>query len=274
MGVLKRGLARCLGVMAALGWGDIRNSLGFTLGKIAILGLLYTGATLARDLFLVEYVEDVETLRATPENQQKEEELVDVAAILTLFIIIINLIFFIWIMRSLNATTKYLCDMLQTSKLRRHQRLKCIIITSFFITCTWLLLMVVDWTTPFYSEKRQWIKKGRMQQWLKENMMQVNYIFVLVGVGILWRPTLNSSSKNEVDQYEDDENHHPSTEPGDAVLAVLNHRHEGDTTAPSQQQSSPSGGGGGAGADDDLNVDSSSFQSQLDDYLDQIGTYS
>ena len=191
MGVLKRGLARCLGVMVALGWGVIRNSLGFTLGKIVILGLLYTGATLARDLFLEVFVEDVETLSATPKNQQTEEELVDLALILTPLIIFINLVFFTWILNSLNATTDYLHNMNQTSKLRRHQRLKCIIITSFSISCMWLFLTVADAFTNILTET---------QQWLKEEMMQVNYVLVLVGVAILWRP--NSNAKEYALQME------------------------------------------------------------------------
>lgn len=132
LGVLKRGVSRCLGVMVAMGWGVVRDSLGSALVKIVFLGLLYSGLTLARDFFVVA-AEDVQTISMST----KYYELLDFAWVLTMLIIFINLVFYFWIIRSLNSTTEYLRNMNQTSKLKRHMRLRCLILTSLFIVALW-----------------------------------------------------------------------------------------------------------------------------------------
>jgi hypothetical protein len=186
LGVLKRGISRCLGVMVAMGWGVVRDSLGTTLIKIVLLGLLYSGLTLFRDFLVVVASEDVQTLSVST-----EEELIDFALFLTPMIIIINLIFYFWIISSLNATTEYLKNMNQTSKLRRHLRLRCVILTSIAIAAGWLVFSIVDVFTGILSTDQMWIMEGAMQG---------NYLFVLTGVAILWRP--NSNAKDYAMQLE------------------------------------------------------------------------
>jgi hypothetical protein len=132
VGVLKRGVSRCLGVMVAMGWGVVRDSLGPALIKIIILGVLYSGLTLVRDFFIVA-AEDVQTISMST----KYYELMDFAWILTLLVILINLIFYFWIISALNSTTEYLRNMNQTSKLKRHLRLRCLILTSLVIVGIW-----------------------------------------------------------------------------------------------------------------------------------------
>jgi Lung seven transmembrane receptor len=132
LGVLKRGVSRCLGVMVAMGWGVVRDSLGSALFKIIFLGLLYSGLTLARDFFIIA-AEDVQTISMST----KYYELMDFAWILTMLVIFINLIFYFWIISSLNATTEYLRNMNQTNKLKRHLRLRCLILTSLLIVGIW-----------------------------------------------------------------------------------------------------------------------------------------
>jgi mannose/fructose/N-acetylgalactosamine-specific phosphotransferase system component IIC len=177
-GVLKRGLARCLGVMVAMGWGVIRESLGATMFKIVFLGLLYCGLTAARDALAVLAVTDVQSI-----STGEEDEIIDLVLVLTPMIIVINVLFYFWIVNSLKATTQYLQNMNQTSKLRRHLRLRCIIMTSLFIAFAWLILNIAEVFTDFLSQD---------QQWVMEAGMHANYVFVLVGVAILWRPNANA----------------------------------------------------------------------------------
>jgi mannose/fructose/N-acetylgalactosamine-specific phosphotransferase system component IIC len=183
---MKRGLARCLGVMVAMGWGVVRDSLGATMFKIVFLGLLYCGLLTARDALAILAVTDVESI-----STDAEEELIDVVIVLTPMIIVINVVFYFWIMNSLKATTEYLQNMNQTSKLRRHLRLRCIIMSSLFFAFIWLLLNIANVFTAFLSQERQWIL---------EAAMHANYVFVLVGMAILWRP--NSNAKDYALQME------------------------------------------------------------------------
>ena len=196
LGVLKRGISRCLGVMVAMGWGVVRESLGATLAQIVFLGLLYSGLTLFRDIFVVVAEEKVSTITTSA-----EEELVDLALLLTPVIILINLIFYFWILRSLNATTEYLQNMNQTSKLLRHSRLRCIFIFSFVVAAGWLVFTIYDVFFDVLTTD---------QTWILEAVMHVNYLLLLTGVAFLWRPNANAKDyamQMELPAFgEDDEN--------------------------------------------------------------------
>ncbi len=168
-----------------MGWGVVRDSLGTTLVKIIILGLLYSGLTLARE-FLLAAAEAVEKASIT-----EEEELIDLALVLTPLIIVVNLIFYFWIITSLNSTTDYLRNMSQTSKLKRHLRLRCLIITSLIVVGVWLVLNVAQRFTGFLSQD---------QMWIMEAVLEANYFFILFGVAVLWKPT--STSKDYAMQME------------------------------------------------------------------------
>lgn len=186
VGVLKRGIARCLLVMVAMGWGVIRDTLGGTLFKIVFLGLLYCGLSLPRDIFAVIANHDIQSISTTQEG-----ELIDLVLVLTPIIIFINLVFFFWIMISFKATSMYLKNMNQTTKLRRHMHLRCLIITSLFIAFIWLLVTIADLVADFLTQE---------QVWILEASMHANYVLILVGVAILWRP--NSNAKDYALQME------------------------------------------------------------------------
>lgn len=123
--------------MVAMGWGVIRDSLGMALARITFLGALYCGLTAARDLFTIVAVAQVKRM-----STNHEDELIDLVMILSVAIIAINFIFYCWIMNNMSATTAYLQNMNQTSKLRRHLRLRCIIWVSLGYSVAWLLLNV------------------------------------------------------------------------------------------------------------------------------------
>ncbi|CAJ1961071.1 unnamed protein product [Cylindrotheca closterium] len=197
LGVLKRGISNSLGVMVAKGWGIVRESLGLALAKIIMLGLIYTGLTGFRDFSLIVAEEDVEKISVT-----EETELFDIALILTLVIMVLDLIFYFWILDSLNATTDYLRNMNQTSKLRRHLRLRCLMLTSMSIAAAWLVFTIVDKVMGGILR--------RDQKWFLDGVMQLNYTLIMTGVAFLWRP--NANAKDYAMQMEiptmgeDDEN--------------------------------------------------------------------
>lgn len=186
LGVLKRGLTRCLFVMVSMGWGVVRDTLGLALVKIVVLGVVYCALTLLRDFLMVLAVDKVESWSASA-----EEELVNLLILISLGLVAVNLIFFFWIISSLVATTEYLKNMNQTTKLKRHLRLRCIIIIAFLVAVAWVIFSIIDGVVGILSSN---------QYWLLEGAMHVNNLFVITSVAILWRP--NSNAKDYAMQME------------------------------------------------------------------------
>ena len=192
-----------------MGWGVVRDTLGMTYCKIILLGLSYSGLALVRDAV------NAASSSAQMVSSTEEEELFDLAQVLSLVILAIDVIFYFWIISSLRTTTEYLRNMNQTSKLRRHLRLRCLIITSLVIIVALTIVNAVqslpvivpklfnDVTVPFkpfLSEDQMWIIKA---------VGYGNYLFILFGVSILWRP--NTDAKDYAMQMQlptdaDDEN--------------------------------------------------------------------
>ena len=171
--------------MVAMGWGVVRDSLGSSLFKIVFLGILYSGSVFGRD-FLGLIAESVNSV-----SLSGKEELIDLALVMSAVALFIDIIFFWWIMYSLRSTAEYLKNMNQTTKLRRHLRLRCLILTSLLIIFVLLGVTVAQFFVIFLNKEQMWILQA---------VGHGNYLFVLFGVAILWRP--NADAKNYVMQME------------------------------------------------------------------------
>jgi len=199
LAILFQGSLRCLGVMVAMGWGVVRDTLGMSLCKIILLGLLYSGLALLRDSLKAA------ALSAQLVSSTEEEELIDLALVLSSIIICINVTFYCWIFSSVNSTTEYLRNMNQSQKLRRHLRLRCLIITSFVITVVLTVVNVVQSLVGISDV----FQLSTDQMWIIEAARYSNHLFILFGVTILWRP--NADAKDYAMQMQlpsvpDDEN--------------------------------------------------------------------
>jgi len=190
--------------MVAMGWGVVRDTLGLALCKIVFLGLLYSGLAVVRD-FLKAVASSAQLVSST-----EEAELFDLALILSMVIIVVNIMFYCWIISSLRTTTEYLKNMNQTSKLRRHLRLRCLIITSLVIIVTLTVVQALQYLAslnldnvslePFLSEDQVWILHA---------VGYGNYLFILFGVTILWRPTADAKDyamAMQLPSHSDDDN--------------------------------------------------------------------
>jgi hypothetical protein len=180
VGVLKRAISRCMLVMVSLGWGVNRDSLGSAMKKIVGLGILYAGVTMARDIFTIIAVEDMQMI-----SEHKEEELVDIVGIFTLAAAAIDVIFILWILDSLNATMEDLEAAGQHRKLKIFLRLRCILLIAILCACIWIVLGLVD---TYMEETIIEQESG----WVLIAAMEFNYLIVLVGVAVLWRPNPNA----------------------------------------------------------------------------------
>jgi Lung seven transmembrane receptor len=179
-GVLKQGISRCLIVMVSLGWGVVRDSLGSTMRAIVILGAAYIGISAVRDLMIVFAIEDIGTL-----SDGNEEEIFSVVRMLTLAVAVIDVIFILWILDALSNTMLYLENMGQTRKLERFLRLRCLFMFAILFATMWAVFTIVDTVNEdgILAEEHAWAIDAAGE---------VNYLFVLISVAILWRPNPNA----------------------------------------------------------------------------------
>jgi hypothetical protein len=184
LGTLFQASLSCLGVMVAKGWGVVRDTLGLTFFKIILLGLLYFGLALVRDF--LQLASSSASLVSTKQEESK------LAQVLTLVIFCINVRFYFWIINSARATAEYLKNMNQTSKLRRHLHLRRLIITSMIISVALTGANAIQaMSGPLFPYPVQSIM-SQDQVWIIKAMGYANYLFILIGVTILWRPTADS----------------------------------------------------------------------------------
>lgn len=165
--------------MVSLGWGVVRDELGPIMKKIHILGGLYIVISLVAEI--MEQIMFTEIKRLTP---NEEKELFDIVSILSFVIVVINLIFYFWIIDALGGTMEYLESMKQTRKLLRYLRLRMFLMFSILFGVMWSVLGIVDtYDQGIVSNEAKWVLDASIE---------TNYVFLLVVVAWLWRPQENA----------------------------------------------------------------------------------
>jgi hypothetical protein len=165
--------------MVSLGWGVVRDELGSIMKKIHVLGGFYIAISLVDDIMTQVAYSEIQRM-----SQEKEEELFDIVSILSLVIVLIDLIFYFWIIDSLSGTMEYLESMKQTRKLLRYLRLRCILMFSILFGVIWAVFGIVDtYDQGIVTQEAKWVIDASME---------MNYLFVLVAVAWLWRPQQNA----------------------------------------------------------------------------------
>jgi Lung seven transmembrane receptor len=173
---MKRALSRCLLVMVSLGWGVTRDTLGAAMKRIVALGVVYVGVSTARDIMTVIAVNDVQKLSINEEN-----ELISMVAILSLVIAAIDVVFVLWILDALNNTMEDLEATNQRMKLKRYLQLRCLLLFAILFAVIWIMFGLVDtyMEESILEEQNQWVVLAAME---------LNFLMVLVGVVVLWKP--------------------------------------------------------------------------------------
>lgn len=180
VGVLKGSISRCLLVMVSLGWGVIRDTLGDSMKKIIMLGVLYGSLAFLRDSAEIWFVEEVQVF-SEDEEKKMLYEIYDLFEILTFITAAIDVTFYMWILDSLNSTMQYLENMNQSMKLKRYLRLRLILLFSILFGVAWAIFGIVD-----VSMDDSILIEGK--EWIIRAMWVVNYTFVLVSIALLWKP--------------------------------------------------------------------------------------
>jgi hypothetical protein len=138
--------------MVSLGWGVILDDLGDKINRINFMGGAYIAVSLVRDIMAVVAYTEVQKI-----SQEEEDELFDIVSILTMVIALIDVMFYLWIIDSLNATMEYLEGMNQTSKLLRYLRLRMILLFSILFAVVWSVFGIVDnYDQGIVEEDQEW----------------------------------------------------------------------------------------------------------------------
>jgi hypothetical protein len=179
MGVVKRVLSRSLIVMVSLGWGVTRDVLGRKYKWIFMLGIAYLAASSLCDLTLVIAVEDTNKL-----SNNAETELYDMYTVLTFVVALIDVIYAMWILDALAVTMEHLESMKQTRKLKRYYKLRCLFLFAVVFATAWAMFALANAVTNGILQEED--------SWMLDGATELNYLIVLIGVALLWRPSPSS----------------------------------------------------------------------------------
>lgn len=183
IGVLKQGMSRCLAVMVSMGWGVSRDSLSTAARAMSVgLAIAYIFISALSDCLIVFAVENMSTL-----SYREEKGIVSFVNVLRLLQSLVDTIFIVWVLMALSKSIKYLESNNEKTKLTRMEQLRNIFIgaVSFAVIC--ILFSVFD----RYKEGGIVAEE---HAWAKDAASEVNYLFVLIGIAMLWRP--NESAQN------------------------------------------------------------------------------
>ena len=152
LGVLKRGISRCLIVMVSLGWGVVRDDLGSMMHRVVFLGGVYIVVSMVRDIMTVIAYTEIQKM-----SEVEEDELFDIVTILTMVIAFIDVLFYLWIIDALNGTMEYLETTNQTNKLRLFLRLRCFLLFSILFAVMWAVFGIVDsYDEGIVNQEQEW----------------------------------------------------------------------------------------------------------------------
>jgi hypothetical protein len=177
LGVLKRAISRCLVVMLCLGWGVTCDTLGGKFKKVVMLGVVYAGCSVTKDIMVVLAITENEILSIA-----EETEILDVVTILTFCTALLDVTFYLWIFNALSGTMEYLESMNQTMKLKRYLRLRLILLISVLFALVWTMFGIVD----SYNDQRMVTEES--SGWVLDAVWEINYLIVLIGLSCLWAP--------------------------------------------------------------------------------------
>lgn len=180
IGTFKRAISRCVLLMVSLGWGVVRDTLGDDINKIITAGTIYALLSFTQNVTEIIMVKEFEHI-----SLEKEEEIYDVWEIVSFIVAAINVLFYMWILDSLNGTMQYLENMGQTMKLKRYLKLRLILLISILFAITWSVFSIVNATMDTAL-----LEYG--QEWAVESAAEAIYFFILVGIAVLWKPDPNA----------------------------------------------------------------------------------
>ena len=163
LGIFKQALSASLIVMASLGWGVVRDSLGGNFKWIILLGGLYVVADTAYE-FVPIFWNPAENQVA---NIDADKTFVKAETVIKFVVDVICVIFYLWILDALNSTMQYLENMNQNMELLWYRWLCCMLLLfrGLFGFAWFMLFGAVNemMHESILEEQQEWTVKALLQ---------------------------------------------------------------------------------------------------------------
>jgi Lung seven transmembrane receptor len=183
VGALKQGVSRCLLVMLSMGWGVTRDTLGSMMTYVALFGGIIIATDAVNYSMVVFAVSRIDLL-----SDDVHSSIVGLVRLLSKLKSVIDIFLVVWVLLALHQTISFLRVLDQTTKLARMCNLRNLFIGSIaFNICIHIVM--------FVTESDQASEGGILQKrhaWISSAWTEANYLLVLIGVAILWRPNPNA----------------------------------------------------------------------------------
>lgn len=172
---MKQTMSRVLVLVVSMGFGIVKPTLGDSANTVWGLGGLF---------FFFAMVQRVYELSA------HTSAITFMQYVTMLPVATLDLVFFVWIFRSLGDVLLQLESKTgegkENAKLTLYRHFRRILLFTMFITCFWSLV----YTFIVVSGR---INRDWETRWLFDGFFDLEYFFVLVAIMILWRPTNNAT---------------------------------------------------------------------------------
>jgi Lung seven transmembrane receptor len=184
IGSLKHGISRCLLIMLSMGWGVTRDTLGSIMTYVALFGGVFIATDAVNYSMVVFAISRFEEL-----SNDVHSSIVGLVILLSKLKSIIDILLVIWVLVALYKTISFLRILDQTTKLARMCHLRILFIGSvIFNICIHIVM--------FLTESSDQVSEGGLVQkrhaWISCAWTEANYLLILIGIAILWRPNPNA----------------------------------------------------------------------------------
>ena len=171
MHTLKQTVSRLLVLVVSMGFGIVKPTLGDSFNTIAGLGGLFFFFVMVQRVYeLASHTSAITFMQYVT--------MLPVAAL--------DLVFFFWILRSLNDIIAQLEAREQGVKLTLYKRFRGVLLFTMLVACAWSLI----YSLIVFSGK---VNQDWETRWIYDGLFDILYLFILVCIMILWRPTNNSA---------------------------------------------------------------------------------
>ncbi|KAL5474834.1 hypothetical protein EMCRGX_G026854 [Ephydatia muelleri] len=170
----KRALARMLLIIVSLGFGTVRPRLGEDFKKVVAAGVIY---------FLLAVLDGI--LRTTKDTVDTR----DFASLATFIVLFLFDVFIVWwIFKGLVDTRKVLRIRKNEVKLSLYNHLMYALIFTIVATIGFIVWMLLEIDFPANDCLSDW-----KEAWLKGAFWHILFVFILLVIMVLWRPSANSN---------------------------------------------------------------------------------
>jgi len=176
MGVFKRTLSRILVLIACLGYGVVKPSLGPTLRRVLLLGTLYFSCSLIYDLM---------SQLPTSDAELESTVFIDSLTVVVLLTSIVDSLFYLWVFQALNLTIRHLLEKRQSAKCSLYLRFRYVLLVAVLFSISWTVFSIIMSTGDLMETKWK-------EAWSVNSIWEVMYLAVLLGICFLWRPSANN----------------------------------------------------------------------------------